>query len=76
MHLEISSVLRKAKELGFSMPEQHLPPKSSLSSDTCSSVNGAKKAPGASKFQSNDLRNKGTGCCSEGGAGRWIQLLC
>lgn len=37
-----------------------------------------KKAPGASKFQSNgsDLRNAGDGCCREGEAGLQIQLLC
>ena len=77
VRLEMSPALRKAKELGFSMPEQPLPPKS-LSPDTRSSASGAKKAPGASEFQSNglDLRNKGAGCCSKGGAGRQIQALC
>lgn len=80
-HLEMSPALCKAKELGFSTPEQHLPPKS-LSPDTRSSANGAKKAPSTSEYQSNglDLRNEsaaakegqgdGSSCFAEGRAGR------
>lgn len=57
--------------------EQHLPSKS-LSPDTHGSANSAEKAPSASEFQSHslDLRNKGAGCRSEGGAGGPIRSLC
>lgn len=74
---QMSLVVCKAEELGFSMPKQHLPPKSTYP-ETFSSAHRAKKAPGASKFRSNGshLRNTGGGCCREGGAGLQIQLLC
>lgn len=67
---QMSLVLWKAEELGFSMSKQHLPPKNTYP-EICSSAHSAKKAPGASKFQSNgsDLRNAGDGCCREGEAG-------
>lgn len=74
---QMSLELSKAEELGFSMLKQHLPPKSTYP-EICSSAHSAKKAPGASKFQSNgsDLRNTGDGCCREGGARLQIQMLC
>lgn len=74
---QMSLVLCKEEELGFCMLKQHLPPKSTYP-EICSSAHSAKKAPGASKFQSNssDLRNTGDGCCREGGARLQVQLLC
>lgn len=73
----VSLVLCKAEELGFSMPKQHLSPRSSYP-EIRSSAHSAKRAAGASKFQSNgsDLRITGDGCCREGGTGLQIQLLC
>lgn len=74
---QMSLVLCKAEEHSFSMPEQHLPPKSTYP-ETRSSASSAKNTQGASKFQSNgsDIRITGDGCCSKGGAGLQTHLLC